>query len=100
MDEMYSRVEWFKPADAAIVNLLASPKKLKLTPSNIALNIDYSRGYISERCRILVEAGVLDVNGGSGDPTYSVTDIGQDIADRELEADDIRELDPTEEDED
>ena len=81
---MYSRVDWMMPVDMAILGLLAPPKPLKLTPGNIAVNIEYSRGHVSKRCRVLVDNGLLSVEE-NGDPYFSITDLGRQVVDREVD---------------
>jgi len=98
--DMYSRVDWFKPGDAAILNLLCAPKPLEMTPSNIARNIDYSRGYVSERCSVLLETGLLDVDRDGTDPYYSATELGESLVNRELSEKDLREIGEVLEDDD
>ena len=77
---MYRRVDWMMPVDMAILQLLSSPKPLELTPSNIARNIEYSRGHVSNRCRVLVDHALLEV-AENGNPYFSVTELGQQVAD-------------------
>lgn len=85
---MWSRIPWLKPVHMAILNLLSPPKRLALTPANIAHNIEYSDGYVADQCRFLVERGLLEVTR-NGDPFYSVTDLGERVAAGEIEAEEL-----------
>lgn len=83
---VHRQVEWMVPADMAILQLLAAPKPVELSPGNIAQNTGYSREHVSKRCRTLVAHGLLAVEE-NGDPFFSVTELGQQVADREVGAD-------------
>lgn len=74
------------PADTAILQLLAAPKPLALSPGNIAKNTGYSREHVSNRCRTMLEYGLVTVDK-NGDPFYSVTELGQQVADQAISAD-------------
>lgn len=87
---MFGRVDWMMPVDQAILQLLASPKPLKLSPNNIAANIGYSRSHVSRRCRLLVDHGLLDVEE-NGDPFFLVTDLGQDVVDGRVDPGELEE---------
>lgn len=69
-------------SDIEILKLLASPKPLELTVSNIAHNAGYSRVHVSNRCKEMVDHGLLR-RVDNGNPKYSVTALGQVVADRE-----------------
>ena len=86
---VYSRVDWMMPVDMAILGLLAPPKPLQLTPGNIAVNIEYSRGHVSTRCRVLVDHGLLEVEE-NGDPYFSITELGQRVLDREVDPSELQ----------
>ena len=89
MSEMWNRVPWMKPVDTAILNLLSPPKPLELTPSNIAINIDYDSGYVAKRCKDLEARGLLKSADRDGYPAYSVTSLGEDLSDRNMSAREI-----------
>ncbi|MFC6954763.1 winged helix-turn-helix domain-containing protein [Halorubellus litoreus] len=77
---MYRKVDWMKAADQSILQLLGSPRKLELTPSNIARNTGLSRGYTSERLSALVKHGLVEVDEESGShPYYAITKLGEDV---------------------
>lgn len=88
--DMWSRIPWLKPVHMAILNLLSPPKRLALTPSNIAKNIEYSDGYVADQCRFLVERGLLSVER-NGDPYYSATELGEQLAAGEIEPEELLE---------
>lgn len=79
---MHREVDWLTRADIAILELLAAPKPLQLSVSNIAHNAEYSRVHVSNRCAELVERGLLE-RVENGNPLYGVTELGQRVADRE-----------------
>jgi len=86
MSEMWNRVYWMKPVDTAILQLLSPPKPLKLTPSNIAINIEYDPGYVAKECKKMEERRLVKVEEDDGYPIYYTTDIGDKVADREISA--------------
>lgn len=88
---MWSRIEWLKPVHMAILNLLSPPKRLALTPANIAKNIEYSDGYVADQCRFLVNKGLLAVEK-NGDPFYSTTALGERVAAGDIEPGEVEEL--------
>lgn len=90
MGEMWNRVPWLNPVDMAIVQLLSPPKPLKLTPANIALNIEYNRGYVAKRCKVLVDRGLLERNDDTGEPYYCTTEFGNRFARGEVSAQELR----------
>lgn len=53
-------VDWMREADLHIFRVLSLGDGLTLNAAAISRNIDYNRGYISERCRYMTEIGVLD----------------------------------------
>ena len=90
MTEMWNRVEWLKPVDTAILQFLAPPKELKLTPSNIAINIEYDRKYVANRCLELSERGLISEADVEGYPAYEITQLGRMVVDREISARELK----------
>lgn len=90
---MYRRVDWMKAADQSILQLLAPPKKLELTPSNVARNVGLSRGYTSERLTTLEEHGLVEADREAGHPYYSITKRGQDFLGGELTVEELEKSD-------
>jgi len=87
---MYRKVDWMKAADQSILQLLGPPKKLELTAGNVARNTGLSRGYSSERLRILVEYELVVVDDSDGSyPYYRISDKGNSYLNGELSVDDI-----------
>lgn len=79
-----------KAADQAILQLLGPPKPLELTPSNIARNTGLSRGYTSNRLRVLVDNDLVEVDEQEGShPFYSLSDRGEQLVEGKLDADDL-----------
>lgn len=54
------------------------------------MNIEYSDGYVADQCRFLVERGLLHVER-NGDPFYSTTELGEQLAAGEIEPEDLLE---------
>lgn len=91
MGEMWNRVDWMKPVDTAIVQFLTSRSPIKLSPTGIAVNIDYDAGYVGSRCSILVEHELLKQHDDLEGVYYSTTPLGDRFSAGELSADDLRE---------
>lgn len=87
---MYGRVDWMMPVDQAILQLLAAPKPLRLSPNNIAANTGYSRSHVSRRCQVLVDHGLLEVER-NGDPFFSVSELGQNAVDGQVDPRELEE---------
>lgn len=85
---MWNRVDWMKPLDGAILNFLSPPKPLRLSPANIAENIEYNAGYVADRCKVLVDKGLLTAHH-KGDPFYETTEFGNRFARGEVEPDEL-----------
>jgi DNA-binding IclR family transcriptional regulator len=90
---MYRRVDWMVPADDAILRLLGPPKPLELRSGSIARNTGLSRRHVSSRCSSLVDRGLLEKDDDGTHPYYSVTDLGRQYVEQQLEPDDLLELD-------
>lgn len=70
-EQMVERVSWMAPVDYEI--LLFDDHPIKVTPKVLAVNIDYDRQYVSKRCGILSDAGLLEsVDIG----LYELTELG------------------------
>jgi Mn-dependent DtxR family transcriptional regulator len=57
---------------------------LKLNPSAIAVNLEYSRSWVSRRCKMLAEAELIEI---TEDSYYRITDRGRAYLTGELNAD-------------
>jgi predicted transcriptional regulator len=79
------RVDWMTQADDRILELFEE-SGLILTPAVLAKNLDYTRNYISDRCRALNEATLLD---REGEGFYRITERGTPYLHGELDADDL-----------
>lgn len=87
---MYRKVKWMKAADQSILHLLGPPKKLELTPGNIARNTGLSRGYTSKRLGVLVEHGLVKSDKQEGShPFYSITNRGEKLMAGDISAEEI-----------
>lgn len=81
-----------KAADQSILNLLSTPRRLELTPSNVARNVDISRVYSSERLSKLEEYGLVQVDKKEGShPYYSITERGEAFLNNELRPEQLEE---------
>jgi len=83
-----------KAADQSILQLLAPPKKLELTPSNVARNVGLSRGYTSERLGILEDHGLVQADREEGHPYFSITERGEAFLEGELSVSELEAEDP------
>ena len=82
---MRPRVEWMNQTDDRILELL-DESGLILSPAVIAVNLEYSRSWISRRISKLVNAGLVEtINEGY----YRITDLGRDYLEGEI---DVKEL--------
>jgi predicted transcriptional regulator len=89
---MYTKVDWMKAADQSILTVLSPPKPLELTPSNIARNAGFSRGYTSGRLKELCERGLVTVDeSGGSHPYYSITERGIDVLNAQIPPEDLSE---------
>jgi DNA-binding IclR family transcriptional regulator len=59
---------------------------LKLNPSAIAVNLEYSRSWVSRRCKMLLDAGLVET---TEDSYYRITDRGRAYLAGELDAEDL-----------
>jgi predicted transcriptional regulator len=65
-----------KHVEKAILRFL-SEHKIWITPNNIAKNTGYSRGYIKQECRNLLDDGYIESANQPSDPSYRITDVGR-----------------------
>lgn len=86
---MHERVEWMRPVDTAILELLSSISTLQLTAGNIATNIDYERNYVNKRCRKLTDEGLLN-REDIGDPYYDITPEGIAVVNNDIDPGKLR----------
>ena len=59
---------------------------LKLNPSAIAVNLEYSRSWVSRRCKMLADAGLVET---TEDSYYQITDRGRAYLAGDLDAEDL-----------
>ena len=82
---MRPRVEWMNQTDNRVLDLLEE-SDLILSPAVAAINLDYSRNWVSRRMSKLEDAGLIEkVDGGY----YQITDRGRAYLEGELDADDL-----------
>lgn len=89
--DMYGRVSWMVGADEAIVRALAD-SGFELQTGNIARNIGFTSDYVGKRLAVLEDKGLVDADRDDGFAWYYATDLGQQLADGELSADDLESL--------
>lgn len=65
-----------KDVEKAILRFL-NVHDIWMTPNNIAKNTGYSRGYIQQECRSLLDNGHIESDDQPGDPFYRITDAGR-----------------------
>lgn len=70
--EMVERVEWFSPIHYEILEFF-DHHDISISPRDLAINIDYDRGYTGKECRTLANAGLLDNEDG----VYHLSDQGR-----------------------
>ena len=79
---MRPRVSWMNQTDDRILDLL-DESGLLLSPAVIAVNLDYSRNWVSKRLARLLEAGLVKRSESS---YYEITDLGQQYLSGKVEA--------------
>lgn len=90
---MHREVDWMKPADAYILEFLAScrykgePARIK--PASIALNVPYSANWVGQRCRSLAKHGLLNAADGG----YWISELGEKFVAGDLGVNDLLALD-------
>lgn len=80
---MRPRVSWMNQTDDRILALLEE-SGLLLSPAVIAVNLDYTRNWISKRLRKLLEAGLVKKSQSS---YYEITELGEEYLAGEIAAD-------------
>ncbi|SNR49137.1 phage repressor protein [Halorubrum vacuolatum] len=70
---MVERISWFSPVDYEILGFFEN-HDIRSSPHIIALNIDYDRQYVSKRCRVLFQQGILTQHT---DGVYELSDEGR-----------------------
>jgi hypothetical protein len=80
-DEMYKQVEWMKPADQEILQVLSSG--LWLSTGNISKNTGYTSSWVRDRCAEMADRRVLD-SDSSAETFYRINSLGEDILNRQL----------------
>mgnify|MGYP002125793776 FL=1 len=65
-----------KDVEKAILRFLKE-HDIWMTPNNIAKNTGYSRGYIQQECRGLLNDGYIQSDDQPGDPFYRITEDGR-----------------------
>lgn len=73
--------------DDRILDLL-DESGLLLSPAVIAVNLDYSRNWVSKRLARLLEAGLVEKSESS---YYEITDLGQQYLSGQIEAEVLEE---------
>lgn len=79
---MRPRVSWMNQTDDRILVLLEE-SGLILSPSVIAVNLDYTRNWVSRRISKLVDAGLIEKVDGS---YYEISELGQAYLEGDIDA--------------
>jgi predicted transcriptional regulator len=82
---MRPRVEWMNQTDDRVLELLED-SGLALSPAVIAVNLDYSRNWISRRMSMLRDADLVEAVDRS---YYQITDRGRAYLSGDLDADEL-----------
>lgn len=90
MSEMYNQVSWMTGADQAILDTLVTTD-LILSAAVIARNRGFDNDYIGERCREMTKRGLLWRDDKEGTPMYQLTELGQLVANRKFDPEEIEE---------
>ncbi|APW99967.1 MarR family transcriptional regulator [Halobiforma lacisalsi AJ5] len=86
---MRPRVDWMNQTDDRILELLEE-SDLILSPAVAAINLDYSRNWVSRRMSKLEDADFIEKVDGS---YYQITDRGRAYLHGELSAEDLEDDD-------
>ncbi|MFC4246675.1 MarR family transcriptional regulator [Natribaculum luteum] len=82
---MVERVPWMAPVDYEIM-LFFDEHPILVSPKVLAADIEYDRHYVSKRCKILTEAGLLTkVETG----LYELTETGQTYLEGDLDVSEL-----------
>nr|WP_254280668.1 winged helix-turn-helix domain-containing protein [Halomicroarcula marina] len=79
---MRPRVSWMNQTDDRILALL-DESGLMLSPAVIAVNLDYTRNWVSKRLALLLDAGLVQKSQSS---YYEITDLGEQYLSGEIDA--------------
>ncbi|MXV61290.1 winged helix-turn-helix transcriptional regulator [Natronorubrum sp. JWXQ-INN-674] len=82
---MRPRVDWMNQTDNRILELL-DESDLALSPAVVAVNLDYSRNWVSRRMSKLEKKGLIEKFRGS---YYRITPRGRAYLEGDLEAEDL-----------
>ncbi|WP_126662005.1 winged helix-turn-helix domain-containing protein [Haloterrigena salifodinae] len=82
---MRPRVSWMNQTDSRILELL-NESNLILSPAVTAINLDYSRNWVSRRMSKLENADLIEKVDGS---YYQITDRGRAYLEGEIEAEEL-----------
>ena len=84
---MRPRVSWMNQTDNRVLELL-DESGLILSPVIIAVNLEYTRNWISKRLAVLKEHNLVETVKGS---QYRITQKGRDYLAGDLDAEDLEE---------
>ncbi|MDS0475281.1 MarR family transcriptional regulator [Natrinema sp. 1APR25-10V2] len=83
---MRPRVEWMNQTDNRILELL-DESDLILSPAVTAINLDYSRNWVSRRMSQLENANLIEKVNGS---YYQITDRGRAYLSGQIDANELK----------
>lgn len=82
---MRPQVDWMNQTDNRILELL-DESDLILSPAVTAVNLDYSRNWVSRRMSKLENANLIKKENGS---YYQITDLGRAYLEGKVEAEEL-----------
>jgi DNA-binding transcriptional ArsR family regulator len=84
IEQMRPPPDWMMTADLYILDFF-DQVEITLSPLVLAFELDYSRQYVSKRCRTLTGAGLLTLpRGEDSHGLYALTDFGRRFLNDEL----------------
>lgn len=96
---MHTEVRWLKPSDRPILRFYERVDGLWIKPASAAHNVSRTRYTVSDRTRVLAEAGFLE-RLDEETPAYRITDLGKSFLRDELDVEEVRSLVPDEKESD
>jgi predicted transcriptional regulator len=91
-DEMRPPPDWMMTADLYILDLL-DKVDIVLSPPVLAFELDYHGDYMSQRCRAMAKAGLIESVHEEKSGPYRITDLGRRYLDEDLSEEERERLD-------
>jgi len=87
---MVERIEWFSPIHYEVLKFF-DQHDIYISPRDLAVNIDYDRGYVGDVLREFQKVDMVNQKG----QVYQLTDCGRAFLSGEIEPHKIEAQDPT-----